>query len=73
MSQLINLFPLSIYKNLVGLDLKERAKLIALILTMEKESIKNLDKKESHSWLGDVNGYENLQLNNQFNKLFHPI
>jgi uncharacterized protein (TIGR02466 family) len=73
MSQLINLFPLSIYKNLVGLDLKERAKLIALILTMEKESIKNLDKKESHSWLGDVNGYENLQLNNQFNKLFNLI
>ena len=73
MSQLINLFPLSIYKNLVGLDLQERKKLIALILIMEKESIKNLSKKESHSWLGDVNGYENLQLDNRFTELFDLI
>ena len=73
MYELINLFPLTIYKNLVGLDLEERNKLIELILNMEKESLKNLNKKESHSWLGDVSGYENLQLNSQFNKLFDLI
>jgi len=73
MHELINLFPLTIYKNLVGLDLEERNKLIELILNMEKESLKNLNKKESHSWLGDVSGYENLQLNSQFNKLFDLI
>jgi|TARA_B110000971_G_C19841015_1_gene422536 uncharacterized protein (TIGR02466 family) len=73
MSQLINLFPLSVYKNLVGLDLEERDKLIELILNMEKNSLKNLDKKEGHSWLGDINGHENLQLNSQFDKLFDLI
>ena len=73
MSQLINLFPLSVYKSLVGLDIEERNKLIELILNMEKESSKNLTKKESHSWLGDVNGFENLQLNSQFDKLFNLI
>ena len=73
MHELINLFPLTIYKNLVGLDLKEREKLIALILEMEKETLKNIDKKENHSWLGDVNGYENLQLNSQFDRLFNLI
>ena len=73
MHELIHLFPLTIYKNLVGLDLQERKKLIALILIMEKESIKNLSKKESHSWLGDVNGYENLQLDNRFTELFDLI
>ena len=40
---------------------------------MEKNSLKNLDKKEGHSWLGDINGHENLQLNSQFNKLFDLI
>tara|TARA_B100000767_G_scaffold227890_1_gene218056 strand:- start:522 stop:1217 length:696 start_codon:yes stop_codon:yes gene_type:complete len=73
MHELINLFPLTIYKNLVGLDLNERKKLIDLILDMEKKSLKNLDKKEGLSWLGDVNGYENLQLNSQFDKLFNLI
>ena len=48
-------------------------KLIDLILDMEKKSLKNLDKKKGISWLGDVNGYENLQLNSQFDKLFNLI
>ena len=74
MHELIHLFPLTIYKNLVGLDLKERKKLIDLILEMEKKSLKNnLDKKEKQSWLGDINGYENLQLNSQFDQLFNLI
>jgi uncharacterized protein (TIGR02466 family) len=62
MHELIHLFPLTIYKNLVGLDLKERKKLIDLILEMEKKSLKNnLDKKEKQSWLGDINGYVNIK------------
>ena len=71
--QIINLFPLTVYKNSVGLQLEERKKLIDLILIMEKESMKNLNEKKSHLWLGDINGYENLQLNSQFSKLFDLI
>jgi len=73
MSQIINLFPLSIYKSLVGLELKERKRLAELVLIMEKESLKNLSKKHNHSWLGDTNGYENLHHNSQFNKLFDLV
>jgi len=73
MPELINLFPLTIYKNLVGLDLDERQKLIDLIIDMEKKSTNNLIKKNGESWLGDINGYENLQLNDNFDKLFSLI
>jgi uncharacterized protein (TIGR02466 family) len=73
MSQLINLFHLSVYKSLVGLDLRERKKLIELVLTMEKESLKNIDKQKNRAWLGDINNNENLQLNIQFNNFFNLV
>ncbi len=73
MPEIINIFPLTIYKNPLGLQEQEREKLIEKIIDMEKINKVKTNKIQGEAWLGDVNGHENLHLNKDFDNLFKLI
>ena len=73
MSQLINLFPLSIYKSKIDCSAKSREEMAKEIFEMEKKSKNPEFKKKNLSWTGDTQGYEFLNKNPKFKELFTKI
>ena len=73
--EIINLFPLSIYRSKVGLDDALRKTLIQEIYNQENESKNNRTKMygERSSWTGDVYGHEYLYKEKKFEVLFDHI
>ena len=71
--QIINLFPLSLYKSKIELNSEYKNELQDLIVKMKSKS-QNLDyKSENKSWTGDTQGFENLHLNKKFEILYSKI
>ncbi len=73
--EILNLFPLSIYKSKVGLDDVLKKTLIQEVLNQENESKNNRTKMygESASWTGDIYGHEYLYKEKKFELLFDLI
>lgn len=71
--QILNLFPLSIYKSRLNLDNNYRAELIKEILAMTQNSKQSDIKKENNSWTGDTEGYDKLHEDKKFSLLFAEI
>ena len=70
---IINLFPLSIFKEKIEIKNQEKELMIDDIRLMKKNS-KNPDyKMKSFSWTGDTQGYEFIHKNKNFEKLFYQI
>ena len=73
MSQIINLFPLSIYKSKIKFSDSERDEMVNEVFKMEKNSKNQNFKKQNLSWTGDTQGYEFLYKNKKFNEFFSKI
>ncbi len=73
MSQIINLFPLSIYKSKIQFSKADRDEMIQEILKMEKNSKNPSFKKNNLSWTGDTQGHEYLNKQPKFKELFSKI
>ena len=73
MSQIINLFPLSIYKSKIDCSTSSKDEMIKEIFDMEKKSKNPEFKKKNLSWTGDTQGYEYLNKNPKFKELFSKI
>ena len=73
--EILNLFPLSIYKSKVGLNDDLRKTLIQEIYNQENESKNNRTKmyNERSSWTGDVYGHEYLYKEKKFEVLYDLI
>ena len=73
--EILNLFPLSIYKSKVGIDEAQRKILIQEIYNQENESKNNRTKMydERSSWTGDIYGHEYLYKDKKFEVLFNHI
>ncbi|HMB75941.1 MAG TPA: TIGR02466 family protein [Kiloniellaceae bacterium] len=67
MAEIVNFFPLSIFRESLPIDPDLRTKLVAEILAMERASSNG---KPGWSWTGDVQGYEFLHRNQHFQPLF---
>tara|TARA_B100000787_G_C16162741_1_gene282271 strand:- start:620 stop:1321 length:702 start_codon:yes stop_codon:yes gene_type:complete len=68
-----NLFPLTIYKSKIELDMLEKESLENEIFLMEKNT-KNQDyKTHNKAWTGDTQGFANLHHNKKFENLFNQI
>jgi len=70
---LIHLFPLTIYKNRLGLAENERIELINDVYFQEKQSKNMKHKSRSKGWTGDTQGFEFIFSNKKFNNLFSLI
>ena len=73
MSQIINLFPLSIYKSKIEISKKDKEIMAKEVFEMEKNSKNPNYKKNNLSWTGDTQGYEYLNKNPKFKELFSKI
>tara|TARA_B100000029_G_C17351723_1_gene879184 strand:+ start:5 stop:706 length:702 start_codon:yes stop_codon:yes gene_type:complete len=75
MSEIINLFPVSIYKSKISLNDKDKKNMINEILLMKNESLKKSStlKADNKSWTGDVSGYDQICQNPNFSNLFQNI
>ena len=65
--QIFNLFPLTVIKDNISIEEKERE-----ILVNEIKKMKNIDsdkKTSSYAWTGDINGHEFLFSNDLFKNL----
>ena len=72
-SEILRIFPLTIYRAQIGLSEDERNELIKEVYDQKKKS-KNLSYKDKTSaWTGDTQGFEFLYLNKRFAKLFGLI
>lgn len=71
--QILNLFPLSIYKSNLGLTQKYKDELIEEVLNMTKNSHHEGYKKNNDSWTGDTQGYDELHKNKKFDFFFNEI
>jgi len=68
-----NLFPLTIYKSKIELNMLEKESLENEIFLMEKNT-KNQDyKTHNKAWTGDTQGFANLHHNKKFENLFNQI
>jgi uncharacterized protein (TIGR02466 family) len=70
MSDLLNLFPLSVLRDRIELATDYREDLIARILTMRES---HPEKTKGATWTGDVNGYEYLHRDEAFEPLFQKL
>ena len=70
MAELINMFPLSVYKDQLRTDPAYRAELVAQILGMEGNEVL---KQPGKAWTGDVNGFEFLHRREAFRGLFQSF
>ena len=70
MAEIINLFPLSIYKAELDIDGAYRDRLVDEILEMGSSEI---TKKPGKAWTGDVNGFEFLHKLESFEDLFRRL
>ena len=69
--QIYNLFPLTVIKETISLEEKEREILINEIKSMKKHNIE--EKKTNNAWTGDTKGYEFLFSNSLFKNLSNKI
>ena len=75
MENVIHIFPLTLYQNMIGLTENEREILIQEIYNQEKQG-KNPDyriRNKNNAWTGDTQGFEYLFSNKKFKKLFSLI
>ena len=70
MAEIINLFPLSIYKTKLDLDDAYRDRLVDEILEMGSSEI---NKTPGKAWTGDINGFEFLHKRESFEDLFRRL
>ena len=70
---IIQIFPLLIYKAKIGLTEDERNILIKEIYDQESKSKNAGYKKKISAWTGDTQGFEFLYSNIKFKKLFNLI
>ena len=70
---IIQLFPLSIYKAKIGLSENEREVLIEEVKDQKIKSKNPSYKDKTGTWTGDTQGFEFLYLNKKFEKLFNLI
>ena len=71
--QIINLFPLSLIKEKISLDIKNKKDMKNEILSMVKNSKNKSFKGPQDSWTGDTQGFEYIYKNNKFKILFIEI
>ena len=69
--QIYNLFPLTIIKETISLEEREREILINEIKNMKKNNTE--EKKNKNAWTGDTKGYEFLFSNSLFKNLSNKI
>ena len=72
MSEILNFFPLSIFKDTIKTSEKNKQIMIDEILKME-ESSKNESNEKAKTWTGDTRGHEFLFKNKNFELLFIDI
>ncbi len=72
MSKFVNLFSLSVYRDVISLDSQYRQQLIQQILDAERKDQKPAEAEHS-AWLGDTQGHEFLFQNETFQPLFQLI
>ena len=70
---IIQLFPLSVYKAKIGLTESERKILIEEVQSQKLKSKNPSYKIKTGTWTGDTQGFEFLYLNKKFEKLFNQI
>ena len=70
---IIQLFPLSLYKAKIGLTENERSILITEVQAQKLKSKNPSYKTKTGTWTGDTQGFEFLYLNKKFEKLFNLI
>ncbi|MEM7225150.1 MAG: putative 2OG-Fe(II) oxygenase [Pseudomonadota bacterium] len=70
MADLINMFPLSVFRDRLEVDPAYRAELVDQILAMEGSE---LLKQPGKAWTGDVNGFEFLHRRESFKALFESF
>jgi len=70
---IIQLFPLSIYRTKIGLTENERNILIEETQDQKSKSKNPSYKTKTGTWTGDTQGFEFLHLNKKFEKLFSLI
>ena len=70
---IIQLFPLSLYKAKIGLTENERKILIEEVQNQKLKSKNPSYKIKTGTWTGDTQGFEFLYLNKKFEKLFNII
>ena len=67
MPEVVNLFPLTLYRDSIAIEAEQRAAMIEAILAMAADSSK---PRPGWSWTGDVKGYESLHNDARFETLF---
>ena len=70
---IIQLFPLSLYKAKIGLTENERSILITEVQAQKLKSKNPSYKTKTGTWTGDTQGFEFLYLNKKFERLFSLI
>jgi uncharacterized protein (TIGR02466 family) len=73
MSEILNFFPLTIYKSKIKINEKEKKSLVEEILMMEKKNFAPENKAQNKAWTGDVHGHEYLFNNEKFKNLSDQI
>lgn len=67
MPDIVNVFPLSVYRDALGSDPGSREEMVQAILAMGGQTLR---KSQGLSWTGDVNGFEFLHRDERFEALF---
>lgn len=67
MADIVNAFPLSIYRNTLAIDPQIKARLIGIALEMGSA---RPERTQGRSWTGDVHGYGFLHQDHRFAELF---
>ena len=71
--QIVQIFPLLVYKGKIGLTESERGILVKEVYDQKSKSKNLAFKKKVSAWTGDTQGFEFLYLNKKFEKLFDLI
>ena len=72
-NELLNLFPLTIFKSKVSLESSLKRQMIDEIYKMEKKSTPESEKNQGRSWTGDTQGFEFLHKDKKFEKFFIEV
>ena len=67
MADIVNAFPLSIYRNTLAMDPEVKASMIETVLTMGRTQTR---KSKGRTWTGDINGFGFLHQDHRFAELF---
>jgi uncharacterized protein (TIGR02466 family) len=67
MADIVNAFPLSIYRNTLAMDPQVKARMIDTVLAMGRAQPR---KTKGRTWTGDINGFGFLHQDHRFAELF---